>query len=89
MEYYRRSPGGLACSPIAQQKKAMQVTIRRALMSDAQELSMVSRETFYDTFTGTCTPEDMEAFLDAHFNLEQVKGELSNKEDFFLPGRDA
>ena len=52
-------------------------------MSDAQELSMVSRETFYDTFTGTCAPEDMEAFLDAHFNLEQVKGELSNKEDFF------
>lgn len=62
----------------------MELTIRRATIDDADALSIVARQTFYDTFTGTCTEEDMQQFLDEHFNLEQTKKELLNKDDLFF-----
>lgn len=61
----------------------MQVTIRRAVLADAAVLSAISKQTFYDTFTGTCTEEDMQSFLDAYFNLNQVTMELNNENDFY------
>ncbi|MEJ7588831.1 MAG: GNAT family N-acetyltransferase [Ferruginibacter sp.] len=61
----------------------MQISIRRAMISDAEKLSAISKETFYDTFAGTCTEEDMESFLDTFFNLQQVKNELKNANDFY------
>ena len=61
----------------------MQVTIRRAVLADAAVLSAISQQTFYDTFTGTCTEEDMQSFLDAYFNLSQVTTELKNESDFY------
>jgi diamine N-acetyltransferase len=60
-----------------------QITIRRALIADAARLSEISRQTFYDTFTGTCTEEDMQYFLEKYFNLEQVQRELINENDFY------
>lgn len=62
----------------------MQVTIKRATLSDAATLAVLSRQTFYDTFTGTCTEEDMQQFLQEYFNLEQVKSELVNDNDFYF-----
>jgi diamine N-acetyltransferase len=64
----------------------MEVSIRRAKPEDAATLSVLGRQTFFDTFTGTCTEKDMEQFLDEHFNLDQVKKELSNENDFFFLG---
>ncbi|MCW3089623.1 MAG: acetyltransferase [Ferruginibacter sp.] len=61
----------------------MQITIRRATLADAETLSAISKQTFYDTFTGTCSPEDMALFLEAYFNLKQVKRELKNPSDFY------
>jgi hypothetical protein len=61
----------------------MQISIRRAVPSDATILAALSRQTFYDTFTGTCSEEDMQSFLEAYFNLEQVQLELANKNDFY------
>ena len=61
----------------------MQISIRRALPADAATLAALSRQTFYDTFTGTCTEEDMQSFLEAYFSLAQVQLELSNKNDFY------
>lgn len=52
-------------------------------MEDAEILSTLAKQTFYETFTGTCTEEDMESFLEDYFNLKQVQGELSNENDFF------
>ena len=31
----------------------MEITIRRILLQDAPVLAQISRQTFYDTFTGT------------------------------------
>lgn len=61
----------------------MQLTIRRATLSDAAVLSAISKQTFYDTFTGTCTEEDMQSFLENYFNLKQVQAELNNENDFY------
>jgi len=55
----------------------------RATLADAEKLSAISRQTFYDTFTGTCTEEDMQNFLEQYFNVAQVQRELSNFEDYF------
>ena len=51
---------------------------------DAATLSVLGRQTFFDTFTGTCTEEDMQQFLEEYFNVEQVKKELANENDFFF-----
>ena len=56
----------------------MEVTIRRITIEDAEILSELSKTTFFDTFTGTCTEEDMQQFLQEYFNLNQVKKELSD-----------
>ena len=62
----------------------MEIAIRRILLPDADTLAAISRQTFYDTFTGTCTVEDMELFLDLYFNLTQIQTELSNPEDLYF-----
>ena len=62
----------------------MQSMIRRATLKDAELLSALGKETFYDTFTGTCTEADMNQFLHDYFNLEQVKEELANENDLYF-----
>ena len=52
-------------------------------MADAEMLSAISKQTFYDTFTGTCTEEDMQSFLQIYFNLKLVQAELNNENDFY------
>ena len=61
----------------------MEIKIRRATLADAEILSGISKQTFYDTFTGTCTEADMQLFLENYFNLEQVLQELANEHDFY------
>ena len=53
-------------------------------MDDAEVLSVIAGETFYDTFTGTCTEEDMQQFLYDYFNLQQVQKELANEQDLYF-----
>jgi len=62
----------------------MDTTIRRATIKDAELLSALGKQTFYDTFTGTCTEADMKQFLHDYFNLEQVKKELADENDFYF-----
>jgi diamine N-acetyltransferase len=62
----------------------MQITIRRILLSEVPLLSQIAKQTFYDTFTGTCTEEDMQVFLEQYYNLSQIKKELSNPDDFYF-----
>lgn len=62
----------------------MEITIRRIVLADALALAEISRQTFYDTFTGTCTEADMEVFLTDYYNLAQVQTELSNADDFYF-----
>ena len=62
----------------------MEITIRRILLKDAVALAEISRQTFYDTFTGTCTEKDMQNFLQEYFNLTQVQTELTNPDDYYF-----
>lgn len=62
----------------------MKTTIRRIELKDAEILSELSKRTFYDTFTGTCTEEDMQQFLQEYFDIEVVKKELANASDLYF-----
>lgn len=62
----------------------MNTQIRRVELKDAEVLSALSKKTFYDTFTGTCTEQDMQQFLDEYFNVEVVNKELSDVSDFYF-----
>ena len=57
--------------------------IRRVVLEDAQTLSQLGSDTFYNTFKGTCTDEDMDKFLSEYYNIEQVKKELGDADDYF------
>jgi len=61
----------------------MEITIRRATLADADALSAIASRTFYDTFTSTCTKQDMQSFLVDYFNLKLLQAELSNEQDFY------
>ena len=60
------------------------LTIRRCTIADAPALTALARRTFEDTFTGTCTDEDMQHFLDKYYSLEQVTRELSDEHDYIF-----
>jgi diamine N-acetyltransferase len=60
----------------------MEVTIRKIEPTDAEILSALAKQTFYNTFDGTCTGEDMQSFLEEYFNVPQIKKELEDKESF-------
>jgi ribosomal protein S18 acetylase RimI-like enzyme len=58
--------------------------IRRAVADDAPLISSLSGVTFYDTFKGTCTDDDMKEFIDTFFNVELVSKELQDSNDFYF-----
>lgn len=60
----------------------METNIRRVTIDDVAALAKIARQTFYDTFTGTCTEEDMQLFLDQYYNEEQLGKELMDAETF-------
>ncbi|MEO7801157.1 MAG: GNAT family N-acetyltransferase [Ginsengibacter sp.] len=59
------------------------ITIRPATIDDAPLLSEMGAQTFYDTFNGTCTEEDMSQFLELYYNLPQVQKELNDSQDYY------
>ena len=61
----------------------MQFTISRATLADAEALAVLGAATFSDTFSGTCTDDDMQEFLAENFNLQQVENELANEQDLY------
>jgi ribosomal protein S18 acetylase RimI-like enzyme len=58
--------------------------IRRANTGDAQTLSDLSKVTFIHTFKDTCTADDMQGFVQEHFNIELIKKELLDPVDFYF-----
>jgi ribosomal protein S18 acetylase RimI-like enzyme len=60
----------------------MEINIRRVNIVDVAVLAVLARQTFYDTFTGTCTEEDMQGFLDEFYSEARLGNELLDKETF-------
>ena len=58
--------------------------IRRAVADDAKLIAELSAVTFFDTFKGTCTDDDMRGFIEGYFNEKQVFKELRDTNDFYF-----
>ena len=57
--------------------------ILKATINDALLISQLACKTFYDTFTGTCTDEDMQHFLQECYSIEATAKELANPEIYY------
>ena len=60
----------------------MQIIIRRVTINDVLALSVIARQTFYDTFAGTCSQADMQSFLDQFYSQKQLGKELMDAETY-------
>ena len=58
--------------------------IRRAVADDEKLIAELSAITFFDTFKGTCTDDDMQGFIKDYFSIEQVEKELQDNDDFYF-----
>lgn len=56
----------------------MTINIRKCSLEDVLMLQEISIETFHDTFKDQNSPENMKAYLDKAFNINQLEKELSN-----------
>jgi ribosomal protein S18 acetylase RimI-like enzyme len=62
----------------------MEIHIRRINIEDVSALSLLARQTFFDTFTGTCTDADMQGYLDEHYSTVQLAKELQDTATFLF-----
>ena len=50
--------------------------ISRVLTSELIDLQQISRETFFETFAGFNTPEDMQNYMEHNLGTEQLSREI-------------
>ncbi|MGE7665207.1 GNAT family N-acetyltransferase [Ureibacillus composti] len=62
----------------------MNVTIKKCNREDLQTLQEISIETFNATFKDQNSPENMTAYLEKAFNVNQLEKELSNTSSEFF-----
>ena len=55
-----------------------ETNMRRITLQDVPALSFIAQKTFYDTFTGTCTDDDMSDFLQRFYSEEILLEEVKN-----------
>jgi ribosomal protein S18 acetylase RimI-like enzyme len=60
------------------------IKIRGANARDAALIVHLSKITFDDTFRGTCTNEDLQAFSETAFSLSLIQNELNDETDFYF-----
>ena len=58
--------------------------MRRLTSMDVPALSVMAKQTFYDTFTGTCTEDDMKEFLEYYYNEASLQKEMTEGIDYFF-----
>jgi diamine N-acetyltransferase len=56
----------------------MAINLKKCTLEDSRKLKEISYETFHETFKFQNSPENMNAYLERAFNLEQLEKELSN-----------
>lgn len=62
----------------------MTVNIKKCPPEDLRKLQEISYETFNETFKDQNSPENMKAYLDRAFNLQQLNEELLNTSSQFF-----
>ena len=53
-------------------------------MEDVPALSVMAKKTFYDTFTGTCTEDDMQHFLKKYYEEPILAEELNSGIEYYF-----
>ena len=61
----------------------MDIQFRPCTNEDLTLLCSFSREQYFETFKGMCSPDDMEAYLNEAFAPEKIRGELKNPHSAF------
>jgi diamine N-acetyltransferase len=56
----------------------MEISIQKIMAHNVTALSAMARQTFYDTFTGTCPEADMEQFLQQYYNETVIGAEVAD-----------
>ncbi|HYF30867.1 MAG TPA: GNAT family N-acetyltransferase [Chitinophagaceae bacterium] len=62
----------------------MSITVRYATAEDAEMIADLSRRTFYDTFAGANTQEDMDKFMNEQFTRQRLVQEVGAPENIFI-----
>jgi diamine N-acetyltransferase len=62
----------------------MTINIKKCTLEDLHILQEISYETFNETFNHQNSPENMNAYLEKAFNLNQLEKELSNSSSEFF-----
>jgi diamine N-acetyltransferase len=62
----------------------MTINIKKCTLEDLHILQEISYETFNETFKHQNSPENMNAYLEKAFNLNQLEQELSNSSSEFF-----
>jgi len=60
------------------------ITVRNAILEDAELIADMSRQTFYDSFAKENTREDMDKFMNEQFTKEQLMKEVGAERNIFL-----
>jgi ribosomal protein S18 acetylase RimI-like enzyme len=63
--------------PFSGKKTFMEVKLRKIRVEDASILSGIAKQSFFDTFIGTCTEGDMQFFLEEYFNPDRLAKEIA------------
>lgn len=61
----------------------MRLVFRQCVIDDLHALRELSRKTFSETFGHMNTPSNMKAYLEQAFNIDKLRGELSNGDSSF------
>jgi ribosomal protein S18 acetylase RimI-like enzyme len=62
----------------------MGIVVRKAQKKEAALIAEMSRQTFYDSFAGQNTKEDMERFMNEQFRREDLIKEVETNDGIFL-----
>lgn len=62
----------------------MEVSIRKATIHDAGEISSLATRTFYETYSWYNTEQDMLDYTENHFNPKQTEKEIEEQGTVFL-----
>lgn len=57
--------------------------IKKIELSEIQQLQKIGRKTFYETFSGDNSEENMKVYLDAKFAIDKLTTELTNPDSSF------
>ena len=62
----------------------MLISVKEASVSDAEVISKLSAETFFETYSWYNTPENMREYTQKHFSVEQTKKDFSEPDTHFF-----